>query len=69
MAISTKEMSIFENLKQDELVLVSSYAASIIKNRTPHTDAYYNFMNARNRMINKNPMSSDDIDRIIHEEN
>ena len=63
--ISTKEMNIFENLQQDELDMVSSYAASLIRNRTPHTDAYYKFQEARKRMLEKNAMSDNEIDAII----
>ena len=33
MAISSKEMSVFEKLNEDELVLVISYASSLIRNR------------------------------------
>ncbi len=66
MGIPAKNMTIFENLKQDELEMVSNYASSLIRNRVPHTEAYDRFQEARARMLKKNAMSDEDIDRIIH---
>ena len=68
MVISAKDMSVFENLKEDEMVLVSSYASSLIRNRSPHTDAYNKFQEARQRMLKNNPMDSEQIDAVIHGE-
>jgi hypothetical protein len=63
------DMNLFKSLKADEYELVASYAASLIRNRvSEHTEAYYKFKEMRNRMLNKNPMSDEEIDRIIHEE-
>lgn len=67
MGIPVKNLAIFEELQQDELSMVTNYAASLIRNRVPHTKAYYDFQQARKRMLAKNPMSDEDIDRIIHE--
>ena len=65
MAIPAKDMNVFENLKADELILVTNYASSLIRNRAPHTDAYYKFQEARARMQKKNPMTSDRIQSVI----
>lgn len=67
MSLLAQEMGIFENLQKDELEMVSSYAASLVRNRVAHSDAYYQFQEARERMLNKNPMSDDEIDKLIHE--
>ena len=66
MAITAQQMTVFNNLEQDELDMVSSFASSLIRNRVSHTDAYYKFQEARNRMLKKNPMSDEDIDSEIH---
>mgnify|MGYP007070249124 CR=1 FL=1 len=66
MALTAKEQNIFDQLRADELSLVSSFASSLIRNRTDHTDAYYTFQKARQRMLGKNPMSDDNIDKEIH---
>ena len=68
MAITTKERNIFDSLQSDELILVSNYASSLIRNRRPHTEAHEKFIQFRERMLKKNPMSSEEIDKIIHEE-
>ena len=67
MAIPAKSLDIFEKLQSEELDMVSNYAASLIRNRGPHTKAYNEFMNARRRMLKKNMMSDDEIDVVIHE--
>ena len=66
MAVTAQEMRIFDNLQQDELEMVSNYAASLIRNRVKHTDDYYKFQETRRRMLAKNPMSDEKIDEIIH---
>lgn len=67
MAIPAENMVIFEKLEREELDMVSNYASSLIRNRTPHTKAYNNFIKARERMLKKNQMSDEEIDTIIHE--
>ena len=63
------DLNLFKKLKADEYELVASYASSLIRNRVSgHTEAYYKFQEMRNRMLKKNPMSDEEIDRIIHEE-
>lgn len=66
MAMTAKEKGIFDQLQTDELALVSNFASSLIRNRTEHTEAYYRFQQARERMLEKNSMSDDEIDAIIH---
>lgn len=66
MTLSAAKRDIFEKLQEDELDMVSNYAASLIRNRTSHTDAYYKFMEARKKMLRKNPMTDEEIDREIH---
>ncbi|MBO4907776.1 MAG: hypothetical protein J5476_00705 [Lachnospiraceae bacterium] len=66
MAITAQQMTVFNNLEQDELDMVSNFASSLIRNRTSHTDAYYKFQEARKRMLKKNPMSEEEIDKEIH---
>ena len=65
MGIPVKNLEIFEELQQDELDMVSNYAKSLIRNRVPHTTSYYKFQEARKRMLAKNPMTDEDIDRTI----
>lgn len=66
MAVTAKEQNIFDQLRAEELSMVSNYAASLIRNRTEHTDAYYRFQEARERMLKKNPMTDEEIDAVIH---
>ena len=66
MTLSAAKQDIFDKLQEDELDMVSNYAASLIRNRTSHTDAYYKFMEAREKMLQKNPMSDEEIDKEIH---
>lgn len=66
MAVTAREQSIFDQLQEDELSMVSNYAASLIRNRTEHTGAYYRFQEAREKMLKKNPMTDAQIDDIIH---
>lgn len=68
MAIPAKNMDIFEKLQSEELDMVSNYASSLIRNRVPHTQAYTQFINARNRMMKKNTMTDEEIDAVIHED-
>ena len=67
MAIPSKNLDIFEKLQSEELDMVSNYAASLIRNRVPHTKAYNDFMSARKRMLKKNTMTDEEIDAVIHE--
>ena len=53
MAIATRDMSIFYDLKQDELDMVPNYAASLIRNRVQHIEDYYKFQKIRDRMLAK----------------
>ena len=68
MAITAQQMSVFNNLQQDELDMVSSFASSLIRNRADHTDAYYRFHESRRRMLKKNCMTDEEIDKEIHKD-
>lgn len=46
--------------------MVSSFASSLIRNRTEHTDGYYKFIEMRKRMLQKNQMTDEEIDAEIH---
>lgn len=67
MAITAREQSLFDQLQADELSMVSNYAASLIRNRTEHTEAYYQFQKAREKMLKENPMTDAQIDDILHQ--
>ena len=60
MAIATRDMSIFYDLKQGELDMVSNYAASLIRNRVQHIEDYYKFQKMRDRMLAKKTMSDEE---------
>ena len=68
MAMAANALQILEELDHSEMEMVMSLASSLIKNRREHTDDYYRFQQIRNKMTEKNPMSMDEIDRIIHSE-
>lgn len=67
MAASTQVKTIFDQLDEAELSMVSSFASSLIRNRGDHTEAYHKFQAFRKEMLEKNPMSADEIDKIIHD--
>ena len=64
--MTARDMTIFEKLDNDEWTMVSSYASSLIRNRSENTEAYEWFQAARERMLKKNPMSDEEIDAEIH---
>ena len=66
MAVTAREQKIFDQLQADELSMVSSFASSLIRNRTEHTDGYYKFIEMRKRMLQKNQMTDEEIDAEIH---
>ena len=66
MAMTSQAKSIFDQLDETELSMVSSYASSLIRNRGDHTEAYHRFHAFREEMLKKNPMSVEQIDSIIH---
>ena len=66
LSVTVKDMSIFNQLNEDELIMVSNYASSLIRNRGEHTDAYDWFQSARERILNKNPMSDEEITKEIY---
>ena len=66
MSVTARDMTIFEELDNEEWSMVSSYASSLIRNRGENTEAYEWFQAARERMLKKNPMSDEEIDVEIH---
>ena len=68
MVTAARDMKTFEQLENEEFAMVSNYASSLIRNRGEHTEAFHWFQEARERMLSKNPMSDEEIDREIHGE-
>ena len=68
MGIMADEFQILEKLEPSEKEMVMSFASSLVRNRQGHSDDYYRFQKIRNKMAERNPMSMDEIDRIIHSE-
>ena len=68
MDIGITKDNVLNQLDDDERDLVINFAMFLIKNRNAHTGAYYRFNEIRERMVQENPMTMDEIDRIIHQE-
>lgn len=68
MAVAVDELQILEKLDRAEMEKVMSFASSLIRSRQGHKDDYYRFQEIRDKMTKKNPMSMEEIDRIIHSE-
>ena len=66
MAVAAKELRVLEKLDKPEMEMVMSFASSLINNRQDHSDAYYKFQDIRNKMTERNPMSMEEIDNVIH---
>ena len=56
-----------QSLAPDEQVIIFSLVRSFMKGREQQTDAQKWFAEERSRMVKENPMSMEEIDRIIHE--
>lgn len=68
MVATADNRAIFEELNSDEMDMVVSFAVSLVNGRREHTDAYNRFQEIRKKMTERNPMTMDEIDRIIHTE-
>ena len=68
MAVAAEELQILEKLDHSEMEMVMSFASSLIRNRREHTEDHDRFQTIRDKMTKRNPMSMEEIDRIIHAE-
>ena len=66
MSMVAEEYGVLEKLDNSEKEMVLNFASSLVRNRKGHTDEYYRFQEIRNKMTKRNPMSMEEIDRIIH---
>ena len=66
MAIAADELQVLEKLDRSEMEMVMSFASSLVKNRQGHSEDYHRFQEIRKKMIERNPMSMEEIDKIIH---
>ena len=67
MEAVVKDYSVFDKLDMDEYMLVASYASSLIRNRhSENSEASCKFQEIREKMLKKNPMSDEEIDRQAH---
>ena len=66
MSTDAEGLSVFDKLDNSEKEMVISFASSLIRNRQEHRSDYQRFQEIRNKMVKKNPMSMEEIDRIIH---
>ena len=66
MSMVVEEYGVLEKLDNSEKEMVLSFASSLVRNRKEHTDEYYRFQKIRDKMTKRNPMSMEEIDRMIH---
>lgn len=68
IVISPQDMQDIESLRPEEQNLVFSLVRSMIANQDVQTEAQKRFAMEREKYVNSNPMSMEEIDKIIHEE-
>jgi hypothetical protein len=68
IVVSPKDIRDIESLRPDEQKLVISLVHSLLEKRETQTEAQKWFAAEREQCVNSNPMSMEEIDKIIHEE-
>ena len=65
--VTATDIRNIQALMPDEQVLVFSMVDSFLKGKGSQTDAQRWFHETRDRMVAENPLTPEEIDRIIHE--
>ena len=66
--VTATDIRNIQSLPQEDQTLVFSLVDSLLKGNGLKTDAQRWFQETRESMVNENPLSMEEIDRIIHEE-
>ena len=65
--MTANDIKDMQSLAPDEQVIIFSLVRSFKSGREKKTEAQKWFSATRSRMVSENPMSMEEIDRIIHE--